>query len=152
MYIKKLLTQTAVNTSLEVAVPTLLTVDGRQGWNLTGFRWNYNNLQNAVASTANAYSILQVNTETGLQTFDDPDNVFYINYLFHGVAASTSAMQIMGSGVQELPEPRTTVQPELYFRLETSGMTIPVTVGVELTYEIVKLTDMEVMRLLQGGA
>lgn len=152
MYTRKLITQTAANAPAVVQITTNLTVDGRQGWNITGLRWTFTNIAAAITPIATCNAQIQVNTEAGNQAFDDPDSIFLVNTGAHGIAASTSSVYIPATGTQVLPEPRTTVQPIIYIALDSIGMTQALSVGVEITYEIVKLSDIEVMRLLQGGA
>ena len=51
-----------------------------------------------------------------------------------------------------LLEPRVTVQPQLIFRLESTNTGQANNVVIAVYYDIVKLTDLEVLRLLAGGA
>lgn len=143
--------QTVTNQNVELVVPTLLTVDGRMGWNLKRFTTILSDVA-GVAPTAKATISCQLNTETGQQLFTDADNIAINLYLFQGIAASTSAGQVQPQAEWRSVDGRLTVQPNLYLLLATSGLTAVQVVLVELEYETVKLTDMEVMRLLQGGA
>lgn len=143
--------QTATNTNIELVVPTLLTVDGKMGWNIKRFTTTLTDIA-GVVPTAKGIINCQLNTETGSQTFTDADSIAMNMYFFQGIAASTSAGQIDPHAEWISVDGRLTVQPNLYITLVTSGLTAVQGIYVELEYETVKLTDMEVMRLLQGGA
>jgi hypothetical protein len=52
----------------------------------------------------------------------------------------------------DLREPRITVQPEVYLSVESNSTSQANDVVFVITYEIVKLTDLELLRLLAGGA
>jgi len=150
--IKVALGQSTMNTPAELLIPTNLTVDGRTGWSIIGMRYSVQPLHNAVPATANSNVFIELNTETGNQLFTDNDSILYEVLQFTGVAASTTARQIFGNTERRLVEPRITVQPNLYLYLTSSGLTAPVTAYVEVIYDIVKLSDIEVLRLMQGGA
>lgn len=143
--------QVTANTTVEQLIPTLLTVDGRMGWNIKRFSTILSDIS-GIVPTAKATINCQLNTETGSQLFTDADNIAMNLYLFQGIAASTSAGQINPRSEWISVDGRLTVQPELYLTVVTTGLTAAQVVLVEIEYETVKLTDMEVMRLLQGGA
>jgi len=152
MYQKVKLVQTGTNVTSEVAIPTYLTVDGKQGWSIIGVDLNVAGLGTIVPATASSQILVELNTETGIQNWEDPDNVIYHQLQFRGIAASTSAIQLFGDASIRLLEPRVTVQPNLYLNISSNGLTAVATVYMSVVYEVVKLTDMEVMRMLQGGA
>jgi hypothetical protein len=149
--IKNQVAQATMNTDVVVSIPTLLTVDGRLGWNIKRFKTTIT-MPSSIISTADATITVQLNTETGLQSFIDPDNVAQSLYLFNGIAASTSGYQIAPHQEWISDAGRLTVEPNLFLVLSTTGLTGVMIVYTEIEYETVKLTDMEVMRLLQGGA
>jgi len=150
--IKKSMLQTGVNVTTELAIPTLLTVDGKSGWNILGMNLILSGLGPAVVPTTDAQALVELNTEAGVQNFDDPDNIIFHQFQFSGIAASTSGYQVFNTVQHTLILPRLTVQPNLYLNLSTSGLAQVLTVNVEIVYETVRLTDVEVMRLMQGGA
>jgi hypothetical protein len=150
--VKAVATQVGVNGVVAVLVPTGLTVDGRSGWNILGVTINLPTLNNGLVQTADCTGVLQVNTESGSQSFLDPDNICTAYFLQNGMAASTSAFMVDPLKQIQLPVPRLTVQPELFIYFFTSGMSVALYAEVEIFYDIVKLSDLEVMRLMQGGA
>lgn len=150
--LKSVLTQSVANGTTEVLIPTGLTIDGRAGWNISGVRFLIPGLNVGVVPTADCNVFMQLNTETGDQIPTDNDSIVYDVAAFSGIAASTSGFQVNSTFLTVLPEGRLTVQPDLYFRVSSVGMTAALTVYLVVSYEVVKLTDMEVMRLMQGGA
>lgn len=145
------LSQSVANTDAELIIPTLLTVDGRMGWNITKLKCFLTNTLGLTATTDCSLE-LQLNTETGTQNFVDKDNIAQLKFLYNGTAASTSGYWVESSQEWASEVGRLTVAPNLYARLITAGFTAFTYVNFEIEYETVKLTDMEVMRLLQGGA
>jgi hypothetical protein len=150
--IKLEVTQTVLNTPATGIIPTGLTVDGRSGWNIQGIKLLFENASACVTQVAKCTANIQLNTEAGSQGFTDNDSITFMSYQFQGIAASTSAHQIFPVQQEDLIIPRTTVQPNLFVFLNTTGMVATASFGIVVFYEIIKLTDLEVMRLMQGGA
>lgn len=148
--IKEVFTQTAVNSANEFVIPTLLTVDGRTGWNIKRVRAV---LASSVGIVAAAHSniICQLNTEIVKQSFNDADNIATLLWSTVGTAASTGAFPIDNAREWVSDAGRLTVEPELIVHIESSGLTAAMTINFLMEYETVKLTDMEMVRLLQGG-
>jgi hypothetical protein len=149
---KQTVSQAIVNTAVEKVIDTGLTVDGKAGWNIQGVRFLWHNAMQSVVPTADCFLTIQVNTETGDQEFMDKDSVFTTTMGVSGIAASVSAMWVQPEFQQALIIPRTTVQPSLYLRLSSNALAVQASVHIEIYYEVVKLSDLEVMRLMQGGA
>jgi hypothetical protein len=149
---KVTLQQLTVNASTSLTIPTLLTVDGRAGWSIVGISMLVNNWEGCVVPTADCSLQIQLNTETGQQTFTDPDNIALVIFGTSGIAASTSAFQINNRQDIVLPIPRLTVQPNLYLSVTSTGLAVGAVIHASIFYEITKLTDLETMRLMQGGA
>ena len=152
LYMRKTIAQATANADTELVIPTELTVDGRQGWDIIGVRWSVPTWNVGIDPTKDCSLQIQLNTETGSQTFVDPDSIVNFHLQTSGITASTSAFEVNSYGISELVAPRTTVQPNLYLHVLSTNLLAPMSVNVEIVYDIVKLTDIEVMRLLQGGA
>jgi len=152
MELKVAVVQLTANATIVVEVPTMLTVDGKTGWNILGLHVSYPQLGVHTPMNTNSSITLKLNTETGIQSFPDNDNILTQNVMVNGSASSASTVQLQPNHSIVLPSPRLTVQPILYLQLASTGATAPVQANVTLFYETQKLTDLEVMRLLQGGA
>jgi hypothetical protein len=150
--VKNFVIQATPNADAEVAIPTLLTVDGKSGWMITGVKFSVTNLAQATIPTADCSAIMELNTEIGSQSAVDNDSVAIEYIAVSGIAASVSAFQLQTTYNAVLPSGRLTVQPNLYLHVKSLGFLSGLAIVAEVFYEIVKLTDMEVMRLLQGGA
>jgi hypothetical protein len=150
--VKNFVIQSAANVNAQVALPTLLTVDGKSGWAINGVKFSVTNIGAAVIPTADCFAQLELNTEAGTQSAIDNDSVCVEYIAISGIAASTSAFVVPVTYTAVLPSPRITVQPNLYLFVSSIGMASGLSVVAEVFYEIVKLSDLEVMRLLQGGA
>jgi hypothetical protein len=148
---KATVTQSGINVLTSVPILTGLTVDGKSGWNIKRVRFNFVG-PNAVSPVVDTGIILQLNTEIGDQAFTDNDSIVHETISISGVAASTSAFNLPDPRVWISDIGRVTVQPILYLTLVSNGLIAAGVVNVEIEYEIIRLTDLEVMRLLQGGA
>jgi hypothetical protein len=150
--IKTSIVQSTLNSTVEITLPTGLTVDGKAGWNIQGVRFLWANAAQCVTPVADCMLFIQLNTETGNQQFTDKDNIIYGIMASSGIAASTSSFWVDGNYQQVLPVPRLTVQPALFLNVSSIGLIINASIYAEVFYDVVKLTDLEVMRLSQGGA
>jgi hypothetical protein len=148
--IKRIVTQTVLNTTTELALPTGITVDGKAGWLVN--RVDFWLASAPITPITPSVIVVQLNTETGNQPFTDPDSIALGIYLTTGIAASTTAIQVNTHTFWESASGRLTVEPNLYINLATAGLTAVCSVMVSIDYDVIKLTDLEVMRLLQGGA
>lgn len=148
--IKEVFTQTAINAANEFTIPTLLTVDGRTGWNIKRVRVALASSVGIVAA-ASSNILCQLNTEVIKQSFDDPDNIANLQWATVGTAASTGAFPVDLDREWVSEAGRLTVEPNLYVHIESTGLTAAMTFNFLMEYETVKLTDMEMVRLLQGG-
>jgi hypothetical protein len=146
MFKRVVLTQTGVDVESSLVIPTGLTVDGRLGWSITRMRAIWNNMSSIPPTVVSATLNVQLNTEVGSQLFSDVDSIGMISYKLRGIAASTSANQLF-----PMVEPRLTVEPNLILLLASGTTGLANAVSFEFQYEQVKLSDMDVMRLLQGG-
>jgi hypothetical protein len=151
MFKRVVLTQTGVDVESSLVIPTGLTVDGRLGWSITRMRAIWNNMSSIPPTVVSATLNVQLNTEVGSQLFSDVDSIGMISYKLRGIAASTSANQLFPMVEYVLMEPRLTVEPNLILLLASGTTGLANAVSFEFQYEQVKLSDMDVMRLLQGG-
>lgn len=149
--IKKTLTQSGADALVSVPIDTNLTIDGKAGWEIIGARVLFNTLHAVSGSTINATKVV-LGTESTIPLPSDNEEIFTLQMGIHGVAGSTSSWVINSTQTLVLPAPRVTVQPTLFLYLSSSATGVANVAYVEVHYDIIKLTDMEVMRLYQGGA
>lgn len=150
MKIAQLVTQVGADLFQSVAYDTGLTADGKAGWSITSIQayWVDATLVAAADWSINA-KVATVSTNTDFGNADEFGRVAWGLQNTGGVAVAVPfepVKQVI------LFEPRLTVQPQIYFQV-TSALTGQANdVIIALTYDIVKLTDIEVLRLLAGGA
>lgn len=148
--IKKLVTQSGNDTFTTVAIDTNLTVDGKQGWQINAIEAYWVDGAAVAAGDWSLHAVLAtISTAT---TFVDDDEIARIDWGMQntgGVAVSVPYDPFRGLS---LAEPRITVQPTIYVGVQSSGTSQANDVIFRVYYELVKLTDLEVLRMLQGGA
>jgi len=148
--VKKLVTQSGSDTFTTGTIETGLTVDGKAGWSITAIEayWADGSAVAAADWFLNA-KLATISTSTNFQDADEIARLSWGMQNTAGVAVSVAYQPYQGFG---LLEPRITVQPELYCGIESSGTSQANDVVFRVYYEIVKLSDLEVLRLLQGGS
>jgi hypothetical protein len=146
--IKQLVTQGGADTFTAVAINTGLVADGKAGWNITAISAFWDG--KAVAA-ADFIISAQVATIATVTAYGDADEVARVSWGLQntaGVAVAVPFEPIKFVTIQ----PRLTVQPAIYAQVSsiTTGAANAVIFVIE--YEVVKLTDLEVLRMLAGGA
>ena len=142
-------TQGGADTFVAVAIDTNLTADGKSGWNITGVSGYYTNGE--VGAAADADVNLIVATQATVTTFDQDEEIYRLNWAVANTGGVAVAYPLNLIKRELLIEPRLTVQPYIYMQVSSTLSGIANAIAWELHYEIVKLTDLEVLRLLQGG-
>lgn len=148
--IKKLVTQAGNDTFTSAAIATALTVDGKVGWNIMAMEAYWSD--GAAVAAGDWYLNAKLATISTTTAFSDDDEICRLDWGMQntgGVAVSVPYEPFRGLS---LAEPRVTVQPNIYVSVESSGTSQANDVIFRVYYEIVKLTDLEVLRLMAGGA
>jgi len=148
--IRGALTQGGADTFTSVAIDTNLTVDGKVGWEITGFRAYWANGYTGVAQDAIASAVLA--TLSTVTTPNLADEIARVSWAIQNTAGVAVAWSFIPIQLCYFLEPRVTVQPMIYFHVNTSTTGLSNAMYYELSYNMVKLTDIEVLRLLVGGA
>ncbi len=148
--IKKLVTQSGSDTFTSSAIDTNLTVDGKTGWSIKAVEAYW--ADGAAVAAGDWYLNAKLATISTSTTFTDDDEIARLDWGMQntgGVAVSVPYEPFRGIS---LAEDRVTVQPTIYVGVESSGTGQANDVLFRVYYDIVKLTDLEVLRLLAGGA
>lgn len=147
---KLLVTQSGSDTFTSSAIDTNLTVDGKTGWNIKAIEAYW---ADGAAIASGDWSLSAVvSTISTVTSFVDDDEIARVSWGQQntaGVAVTVGFMPLQGYG---LLEDRVTVQPQIYCQVQSSGTSNANDVVFRVYYEIVKLSDIEVMRMLVGGA
>lgn len=148
--IKQLVTQTANDAATNVAIETNLTVDGKSGWQINGLSAYWVDGAAVAAADWEVHAILNT---TGITTTPaEDDEVCRVDWGLQNTGGVAVAVPLDYHKVAYVPEPRVTVQPVIYCRLVSALTAQANDVIFIIEYEIVKLSDIEVLRLLAGGA
>ena len=148
--IKGVVTQGGNDTFTAGTIDTGLTADGKVGWEITGFKAFWSNGYTAAAADAIANAVLA--TIATVTTFDSDDEIARVSWGVQNTAGVAVAMTFDPIKVADFAETRVTVQPNIYVHAASTTTGITGVIYYEVDYEVVKLTDLEVMRLLVGGA
>lgn len=148
--IKGVVTQGGADTFTAANILTGLTSDGKSGWEITGFRAFWSNGYLAAAQDAVANCVLATIATVTLPNNDD--EIARVSWGVQNTGGVAVAMNFEPIKVMALPEIRVTVQPDLYIHANTITTGLTNVFYYELTYNVVKMTDLEVLRLLVGGA
>jgi len=152
MILKGVTTSSGVGANTTVTtIQTGLTLSGKVGWSITRFAAFYSNLYLQVPVDMEHDVYLQsINT---LTTPDSDDVIARASFCTQVTGAVDAGFQSFPDVEIVLFEPRLTVQDQLFVlsRCVVGSSTAPVMYW-ELNYEVEKLSELEYMRLLVGGA
>jgi hypothetical protein len=143
-------TQGGADTFTVATIPTGLTVDGKAGWSVTGIEVFWSNGYQAAAADALAHA--QLSTIATITTFTSADEIARVSWGIQNTAGVAVAMNFEPIKRVFLSEPRITVQPNIYLQCNTATTGLTNVMLFKVYYDIVKLTDLELLRLFAGGA
>jgi hypothetical protein len=143
----------AAGTIVQSIVDTNISGDSKFGWMIEGFKGTMLSAGVGGVEVPEAYRTdLTLSTQaTTITTPDDEDEIARVSWGLTYSAAGLADFEPSKLGV--LLEPRLTVQPLLYVSAVSAvALTSVNTFYYEIRYSVVKLTDVELLRLLIGGA
>jgi len=148
--VKVLVTQTGADTFTSEPISTGMTLEGKTGWQVTAIQvfWADGSAV-AAADWSISATLATVDTETA---FGDADEITRISWGLQNTAGVAVAVPYEPQKENFLIEPRITVQPQIYAGIVSSGTGQANDIIMEVYYETVKLSDLEVMRLYAVGA
>lgn len=150
MRLAQLVTQSGADTFTAVAIATGLTADGKSGWSISSIRAQW--VDGAAIAAADYTLEAKVATIATTTTFGSADEVERVMWGCQNTGGVAVAFGFEPIKEQFLTEPRITVQPFIYAQVASAGTANANDVIIEVFYDIVKLSDLEVLRLLAGGA
>ena len=150
MILKGVVTQTGVDTFTSAQLLTGLTVDGKSGWEIKGFKGYFANGYTAAATDAIvSFKLSTIATDTNPSSENEIARVAWAVQNTAGVAV---AFNFEPSKKADMTESRVTVQSDLYLNIASVTTGLACNMFYEIQFDIVKLTDLEVLRLAVGGA
>ena len=142
--------QSGVDTTTSTTIDTNINVESKMGLEITAIEAICTTLTIAPAADFRLDFILA--TASGQVLLNSADNIEQLSWSVANTAGVAVAFDFEPKKLLILVEPRLTVQPLLYATVFSSGTTLVNTVYWRIYYETVKLTDLELMRLLVGGS
>lgn len=150
MYQKRgVITQGGADTFTAVAIDTNITADGKSGWEIVAFSGYWANAETGAAADADASLVLA--TQATVTTFDLDEEIYRLQWGVANTGGVAVAYPISQVKRELLIQPRITVQPIIYVQAQSTLTGLANVFYYEIHYNIQKLTDLEVLRLLQGG-
>lgn len=147
--IKELVTQGGADTFTAVAL-ALPALDGKSGYQILGVSAYWVDGAAVAAADYSLDAVVQV-ASTSL-TFEDDEWIASVSWGVQNTAGTAVAIPYEPLKTRMLDEPRVTVQPEIYVAVKSSGTSQANDVIFRVQYELVKLSELEYLRLLAGGA
>lgn len=147
--VKKLVTQSGNDTFTTAQISTGLTVDGKAGWSIVAIEAYWSD--GAAVAAGDWYLNAKLATVSTSTSFVDDDEIARLDWGMQNTGGVAVAVPFEPFRGLSLAEPRVTVQPILYVGVESSGTSQANDVIFRVYYDIVKLSDLEVLRLLAGG-
>lgn len=144
-------TQGGADTFTQLAIDTNLTADGKSAWLIKKITAFWENGYTAAATDQTLSAIVSTK-KTTVSTPDEASELGRVAWAVANTAGIAVAYEMEMQRSIEPPFDRVTAQPIIYLSVSstTTGLTNVVYFTVE--YDIVKLSDMEVLRLLVGGS
>ncbi|MFZ1990770.1 MAG: hypothetical protein WAW96_13495 [Alphaproteobacteria bacterium] len=150
--IKGVVTQGGADTTTQGVIDTNLTTDGKSAWQITNFVICWANMKSSAGVDSLLEGILSTQVTTAT-TFNQSEEIARVEYTgqLQGVAANFLVAEQIKQAVF-IPADRITVQPFLYVTAASAATGQANVLYYAIEYEIVKLSDNEVLRLALGGA
>jgi hypothetical protein len=147
--IRQRVTQSAADTATAVQLP-LVALDGKSGYEIKGMEVL---LTNGVSLPASDWQInAKLLTANGTYTFSDDEVICEIDWGFANVAGVAIGNMIEIQKEKFLMESRITVQPQIFVQLSSVVTGLVMVADFRVYYDLVKLTELEYLRMLTGGA
>lgn len=147
--IKTLVTQSGADTFTSVAL-ALPALDGKSGYEIMGIRAYW--LDGAAVAAADYSIMATVQVASTVLTFLDDEFIDGVAWGVQNTAGVAVAVAYEPLKEHMLEEPRLTVQPSIYAAVASVGTSQANDVVIEVIYSTTKLSELEYLRLLTGGA
>jgi len=148
--IRTKVTQTGADTFTAVAIDTNLSSEGKVGWVIKSLKAFWENGYTAAASDQTISGIIA--SQATVTTPSDPEELVRVNYAVANTGGVAVAYPLELQKKVDAAEDRVTVQPTLYAQLSSVTTGLTNVMYLELEYEEVRMTELEFLRLLIGGA
>lgn len=150
MRVSALVTQGGADTLGYVAIDTNLTVDGKMGWSISAIRAHW--VDCAAVAAVDWTLQAKVCTVPTATLFNSADEIARVMWGVQNTAGVAVAYPVEPVKEYILLEPRLTVQPFVYVQVDSAATAQANDVVIQVYYDVIKLTDTELLRLMVGGA
>lgn len=150
MILKGTVTQAGADTFTATQILTGLTVDGKSGWQINGFKAYWMTGLTAAAADWVVNAVISTVATSTLPNSDD--EIARISWGLQNTGGVAVAVPYEPIKKADLTEPRVTVQSDLYVHANSTTSGQVNIFYYELSFDIIKLSDLEVLRLAVGGA
>ncbi len=134
-------------TAVELNLPAL---DGKSGYQFVGIRAIWENGNSSPA--ADVYLDAYLQTEATVLAYADEELLGMVSWGVQNTAGVAVAVTYEPQKDTLFMEPRVTVQPSIYVAVGSAATGQANIVTIEAVYEKVKLSELDYLRLLAGGA
>jgi len=144
----------AAGTFTQVTLDTNISADSTFGWMITGLRGilKSRDATGVEVPESNNIDLILATRLTTITTPDETEEIARINWALAFSTAAAFAIPELQK-LAPMAEPRLTVQPNLYIGVKGSVTIGAITdVYYEISYETFKLSNIELLKLLIGGA
>lgn len=149
--IRGVTTQTGADTFTQTTIDTNLTADGKAGWEILSVRAFWAGMYLIAAADMTLSAILSTQATT-VTTLNQSAEIARVNWAVANTGGVAVAFPVNQIGQDTLIESRITAQPLLYMGISSATTGAANVVYWEIEYNPVKLSDVETLRLLVGGA
>lgn len=149
--IRGVTTQSGADTFTQTLIETNLTASSKAAWQINKVRAFWTNGYTAAAADQMMSAVLATRITT-VTTMNESEELARVSWAVANTAGVAVAYPFEPIKELVVPMDRITAQPFLYMGCSSLTTGLSNVIYWEITYEIVKLTDIEVLRLLVGGA
>jgi hypothetical protein len=142
--------QSGADAFTQFAIDTNISIDGKFGWEITGFKAYCSTLYTDVTTADYEISALLAVRATTVTTMNESEEIARVMWA-NNFSTAAVAYPVEPVKLAQMLETRATVQPQIYVGLSSTGTGATNRIYYEISYDIVKLSELEVMRLLVGG-
>lgn len=148
-FIRQLVTQTGNDTRTAIALQ-LPSLDGKSAYQIEGMRCIWYDCNTVAAADYRLFAYIA--TEDAALVPSDDEWVIDVGWACQNTAGVAVAFAVEPVKSSQLAMPRLTVQPYVYVVVDSVSTGQANDVYFEVYYSIQKLSEIEYLRLLAGGA
>jgi len=134
-------------TSVLLALPAL---DGKSGYEIMAIEAYSTN--GAGIAAADWIINAQLSTQSTIAAFNEDELIAQVSWAAQNTAGVAVCIPFDSQRAKILVEPRITVQPAIYVAVSSANTAIANIIDFRVFYNTIKLTELEYLRMLTGGA